>query len=160
VHYWNAVPTGSVANTTWPGVAMIADANGFYKYTITGPTSINLIFNNGSSGAANQTADLLNKTNGYSYTWGASTAKSAFKEEAKTENTAVSVYPNPVSSLLQISSGSFALDYQIVSMNGIIVQTGRAISNTIDVSNLRDGLYFVKIHFENGQNYQQKIIKK
>jgi hypothetical protein len=160
VHYWNAVPAGSVANSTWPGVAMVADVNGFYKYTITGPTAINLIFNNGSSGTANQTADLLNKTNGYSYTWGASTAKLGLNEEVKTENTSISVYPNPVSSLLQISSGSFALDYQIVSVNGVVVQTGRAISNTIDVSNLRDGFYFVKIHFENGQNYQQKIIKK
>jgi hypothetical protein len=160
VHYWNAVPAGSVANTTWPGVAMVADVNGFYKYTITGPTAINLIFNNGSGGTANQTADLLNKTNGYSYTWGASTAKLALNEEVKAENTSISVYPNPVSSLLQITSGSFALDYQIVSVNGILVQTGRAISNTIDVSNLREGFYLVKIHFENGQNYQQKIIKK
>jgi hypothetical protein len=34
------------------------------------------------------------------------------------------------------------------------------INNTIDVSNLVDGLYFLKIHFENGQEHQQKIIKK
>ncbi|HEU4791396.1 MAG TPA: starch-binding protein, partial [Flavobacterium sp.] len=160
VHYWNAVPAGSVANTTWPGVTMVADTNGFYKYTITGPTSINLIFNNGSSGTANQTADLLSKTDGYSYTWGASTAKSGIKEEAKTEITAVSVYPNPVSSLLQISSNSAALDYQIVAMNGNVAQIGKVINNSIDVSTLRDGLYFLKIHFENGLEHQQKIIKK
>lgn len=160
VHYWNAVPTGSVANTTWPGVTMVADVNGFYKYTITGPTSINLIFNNGSSGTANQTADLLNKTNGYSYTWGASTAKLGLKEEVTAKMTTVSLYPNPVSSLLQISSSSAALDYQIFAMNGSVVQAGKAINNSIDLGNLSDGLYLVKIHFENGLEHQQKIIKR
>ncbi|WP_264564165.1 starch-binding protein [Flavobacterium sp. N3904] len=160
VHYWNAIPAGSVANTTWPGVAMVADVNGFYKYTITGPTSINLIFNNGSSGTANQTADLLNKTNGYSYTWGASTAKLGLKGTVETENTTVSIFPNPVSSLLQVSSSSAVSDYQITSFNGTLVQTGKAISNTIDVSNLSDGLYIIRIRFENGQELQQKIIKK
>jgi hypothetical protein len=160
VHYWNAVPAGSVANTTWPGVTMVADVNGFYKYTITGPTSVNLIFNNGSSGTANQTADLLNKTNGYSYTWGASTAKVGLKEGVKAEITTVSLFPNPVSSLLQISSSSTALDYQIVAMNGSVVQTGKVNNNAIDVSNLKDGLYIVMIYFENGQEHQQKIIKK
>jgi hypothetical protein len=160
VHYWNAVPAASAANTTWPGVNMVADIDGFYKYTITGPTSVNLIFNNGSSGTTNQTADILNKTDGYSYTWGASTAKSGVKEEVDAEITTVSVYPNPVSSLLQIASNSAALDYQIVGMSGNIVQAGKVVNNSIDVSNLANGLYFLKIHFENGKEHQQKIIKK
>ncbi|PKB18915.1 starch-binding protein [Flavobacterium sp. 5] len=159
VHYWNAVPTGSVASTTWPGVAMVADTNGFYKYTITGPTSVNLIFNNGSTGTANQTADLLNKTNGYSYSWGASTAKLGVKEEVTT-GTSVALYPNPVSSLLQISSDLTVLDYQILSINGVAVQSGKVNNNTIDVDSLPSGIYFVKIHFENGQECLKKIIKK
>ncbi len=160
VHYWSAVPTGSVANTTWPGVTMVADTNGFYKYTIVGPTSINLIFNNGSSGTNNQTADLLSKTDGYSYIWGSSTSKVALKELVTTESTSVSLYPNPVGSLLHISSGSTPQEYQIVSMGGIMVQAGKVIGNSINMSNLLEGLYFVQIYFEDGQNYQQKIIKK
>lgn len=160
VHYWNAVPVGSVANTTWPGITMIADVNGFYKYTITGPTSVNLIFNNGSSGTANQTPDLLNKTNGYSYTWGASTAKLASKTEVKSESTSIFVFPNPVSSSLQINSSSKALDFQILSANGKVVLSGMANDNSIDMSNLNNGLYFIQILFENGQVYKQKIIKK
>nr|WP_315157532.1 starch-binding protein [uncultured Flavobacterium sp.] len=161
VHYWNAVPAGSVANSAWPGVAMTADANGFYKYTITGPTSINLIFNNGSSGAANQTVDLLNKADGYSYTWGASTSKlGTKKEEATTKTTSVALYPNPVNNLLQINSDVVALDYQILSNNGTAVQKGKVNDNSIDVISLPSGLYFVKIHFIDGQEYLQKIIKK
>jgi hypothetical protein len=160
VHYWNAVPVGSVASTTWPGINMVADINGFYKYTITGPTSLNFIFNNGSSGSANQTADLLNKTDGYSYTWGGSTGKSILKEEVEAEVTAVSVYPNPVSRLLQIASNSPALSYQLSGISGNIVQYGKVVNNTVDVSNLAAGLYFLKIRFENGLEHQQKIIKK
>jgi len=160
VHYWNAIPAGSVANTTWPGITMVADVNGFYKYTITGPTSINLIFNNGSSGAANQTADLLNKTDGYSYTWGTSTAKAGQTKELKTESTSISVYPNPVSSQLQVDSNSPVLDFVIQSINGIVVQTGKATNNTIDMSNLNNGMYIIHIRFENGQEFKQKIIKK
>lgn len=160
VHYWNAVPAGSVASTTWPGITMVADVNGFYKYTITGPTSVNLIFNNGSSGTANQTPDLLNKTNGYSYTWGASTARLASKTEIKPESTIVFVFPNPVSSTLQINSSLKALDFQILTANGKVVLSGKANNNSIDLSNLNNGLYFIQILFENGQEYKQKIIKK
>ncbi len=160
VHYWNAAPAGSIANTTWPGLSMIADTNGFYKYTITGPTSINLIFNNGSSGAANQTADLVNKTDGYSYTWGTSTSKIAIEKEAANNSVSVSLYPNPVSTMLQISSDVTALEYQILSNIGTSVQSGKLTSNTINVNNLPSGLYFVKIHFKDGLKYMQKIIKK
>lgn len=160
VHYWNAVPAGSVASTTWPGITMVADVNGFYKYTITGPTSVNLIFNNGSSGTANQTPDLLNKTNGYSYTWGASTARLASKTEIIPESTTVFVFPNPVSSTLQINSSSKALDFQILTASGKVVLSGKANNNSIDLSTINNGLYFIQILFENGQEYKQKIIKK
>jgi hypothetical protein len=159
VHYWNALPAGSATNTTWPGITMVPDANGFYKYTITGPTSVNVIFNNGLSGSANQTPDLLNKTNGYSYTWGGSTAKLELKKQ-NTDTTSFSMYPNPVSSLLQISSESKVSDYQIISSGGNVIKTGQTSNNTIDVNDLSSGLYFVKIHLENGQEHTQKIIKK
>jgi hypothetical protein len=160
VHYWNAVPAGSVTNTTWPGITMVADVNGFYKYTITGPTSVNLIFNNGSSGTANQTPDLLNKTNGYSYTWGSSTAKVALSKEQKNETATISVFPNPVSSLLQVDSSSHILDFTILSINGMLVQSGKPSNNTIDMSNLNNGMYIIHIRFENGQEFKQKIVKK
>ncbi len=159
IHYWNPIPAGSVANTTWPGVAMVADVNGFYKYTITGPTSINLIFNNGSSGTANQTPDLLNNTNGFSYSWGTTTAKVTLNKELKTEDTIISVYPNPVSSLLYINSSSPVLNYKIQDMNGIQVKYGKSNNNAIDMSYLNNGIYIIHIRFENGQELKQKIIK-
>ena len=66
IHYWNALPTGSVTATTWPGVAMTPSCDGWYQYTFTGVSSTNLIFNTGNSGVGtNQTADLT--ANGTAY---------------------------------------------------------------------------------------------
>ncbi|MBL7814024.1 MAG: chitobiase/beta-hexosaminidase C-terminal domain-containing protein [Saprospiraceae bacterium] len=62
IHYWNAVPTGIYANTTWPGVAMTNICGDWYKFTFSGITSTNLIFNDGSG---NQTADLSRSISGY-----------------------------------------------------------------------------------------------
>jgi glycosidase len=64
IHHWNALPTGSVAATTWPGVNMTADANGWWKFTFPSTvTSTSLLFHNGSG---TQTADLTrNKTGWY-----------------------------------------------------------------------------------------------
>jgi hypothetical protein len=160
VHYWNAIPLGSVSNTTWPGSIMAPDANGFYKYTIVGASSINLIFNNGNSGTANQTPDLLNKIDGYTYTWGGSTSKMVAKEQVKKGVSGIAVYPNPVSYVLQITADSAVSNYRITSVLGAIVKEGKPTDNSIDVSDLSNGLYYVQLRFENGEEHIQKIIKK
>jgi hypothetical protein len=159
IHYWSAVPAGSVANTTWPGLAMTAHTNGFYKYTISGPTSINVIFNNGGSGATNQTANLLNKTNGYSYTWGAPTAKTTVNSE-KNENDFITILPNPVSHILQVNSNIPMNSYSIITAQGRLVKEVDSNASAIDVSSLSEGLYFITIRLENGQETMQKIIKR
>ena len=156
IHYWNALPKGSVANTTWPGIRMVADVNGFYKYTIVGPTSVNIIFNNGKSGTGNQTPDLLNKTDGYSYTWGAA-ARMSSDDNPKTN---LVVYPNPVSDILQMSSESTIDTYKIMNIQGAELKEGKPIENTIDVSNLSSGLYFLQVKFRNGYEQIQRIVKK
>jgi hypothetical protein len=156
IHYWNAVPTGSIANTTWPGIRMVAHVNGFYKYTIVGPTSVNIVFNNGKTGSANQTPDLLNKTDGFSYTWGAA-ARMSNTEISKTN---LIIYPNPVNDILQISSESNVHNYKIMNIQGAVLKEGKPIENSIDVSNLSSGLYFLQMRLENGSEQIQRIIKK
>jgi hypothetical protein len=160
VHYWNAIPSGSVANTTWPGIVMDQDTNGFYKYTIVGASSINLIFNNGNSGTTNQTPDLLNKIDGYTYTWGGSAAKMVAKEQVKKGVSTIVVYPNPVSYVLQITADSAVSNYRITSVLGAIIKEGKSVGNSIDVSGLSNGLYYIQLRFENGEEHIQKIIKK
>ncbi|WP_337968096.1 Ig-like domain-containing protein [uncultured Flavobacterium sp.] len=67
IYYWSALPTGVLADASWPGVNMTDAGNGWYSYTFTNVTSTNLIFNDGTS----QTADLnRNKTGWYmNTTW-------------------------------------------------------------------------------------------
>ena len=156
IHYWNALPTGSVANTNWPGIRMAAHVNGFYKYTIVGPTSVNIVFNNGKSGTGNQTPDLLNKTDGYSYTWGAA-ARMSNTENSKNN---IVIYPNPVSDILQISSETSIDNYKIMNIQGAVLKEGKPIENTIDVSNLSSGLYFLQMKLEDGDEQIQRVIKK
>ncbi|WKL46890.1 Ig-like domain-containing protein [Flavobacterium pectinovorum] len=67
IYYWSALPTGILADASWPGVNMTNTGNGWYSYTFTNVTSTNLIFNDGTS----QSADLSrNKTGWYmNATW-------------------------------------------------------------------------------------------
>ena len=158
IHYWNAVPAGSATNTTWPGVNMTLDTNGFYKYTIVGPTSVDIIFNNGSSGTANQTPDLLNKTNGFSYIWGSTLKVQDAKKPSITNE--IIVYPNPVQESLQVSSASSVLRYSVISSQGAVVLEGNLKDSTIDMTSLSAGMYFVKLQLENGEEVFHKIVKK
>jgi len=61
IYWWDAMPTGILADGTWPGVSMSGPVNGWYSYTFTNVTSTNLIFNDGS----NQTANLSRGTTGW-----------------------------------------------------------------------------------------------
>jgi uncharacterized protein YjdB/glycosidase len=62
IYYWSALPTGVLADASWPGVNMTNAGNSWYSYTFTNVTSTNIIFNDGTS----QTANLSrNKTGWY-----------------------------------------------------------------------------------------------
>lgn len=69
-------------------------------------------------------------------------------------------YPNPVEYLLQITGDSPVSNYHITSMLGTVVKEGKCIDNSIDVSNLSSGMYYVQLRFESGEEFTQKIVKK
>jgi hypothetical protein len=156
VHYWNAFPQGSIDSTVWPGVTMIADSNGFYKYTIIGPTTVDLIFSNGLTGTNNQTTEFLNKADGFSFVWQESLG--VIDNEYALND--IVIFPNPVSHILQINSNSPSIFYQIIGIQGIVIFEGIPNNNTIEVSNLKEGVYVAKIKLENGKQYYKKFIKK
>ncbi|MFZ4057531.1 MAG: starch-binding protein [Ferruginibacter sp.] len=62
IHYWNGVPANVYTPTTWPGVSMTPVCADWYKFTFSGLTSTNLIFNDG---AGNQTGNLSATQTGY-----------------------------------------------------------------------------------------------
>jgi alpha-amylase len=65
IHYWNVLPAGALAATTWPGVDMTAEGTDWYKFTFpSNVTSSNLIFN-GNGSTTNKTPDLTRNKNGW-----------------------------------------------------------------------------------------------
>jgi len=70
------------------------------------------------------------------------------------------VYPNPVSDVLFISSEKITIEYlSVFSISGKLVLEQRNIDNSIDVSELPQGMYFLKLTSEYGKAVQ-KFIKE
>jgi len=73
---------------------------------------------------------------------------------------AVSLYPNPVSDVLNINneSGRDITGIEVYSVNGVLVKQARS-GNSISVADLQSGLYLVKVQVNN-QLLNLKFIKK
>ena len=72
------------------------------------------------------------------------------------------LYPNPTKDKFVINPPSQTLEIENVkvsSLTGNEQQIDRN-GNLINISNLPDGLYFVKLTFSNGKTAVEKIIKK
>ena len=63
IHYWETTPAAPA--TTWPGVAMAAEANDWYICRFTGIQAANIVFNDG---AGHQTGNLRRERPGWFYT--------------------------------------------------------------------------------------------
>ncbi|SRR5690554_1360819 len=75
----------------------------------------------------------------------------------------VQVYPNPTDGILIIDSDSqsMIINYFILNLNGSIVKNGNIGQNytEINISDLSNGIYFLKIENENSTEFR-KIVKK
>lgn len=71
----------------------------------------------------------------------------------------VSIYPNPATSVLNVSAAGYN-QVEIINMLGQVVYSNSISNNAqINVSNLNDGVYFVRLSGANGTT-TQKFIKK
>jgi len=63
-------------------------------------------------------------------------------------NKELSVYPNPVSNLINIDNATGVSKYEVIGVNGSIVaqgiNTGARLS--LPISNLKSGIYFIKLY--------------
>jgi len=97
------------------------------------------------------------------YTIKASATAGSPYQSALDENV-ISVYPNPVKDKLVVSS-TISLDESIIvvtDVNGQIIlqQDATEYGNSIDVSALSSGVYFVRIKTQDRIDYQTKFIKQ
>ncbi|MBW8359227.1 MAG: T9SS type A sorting domain-containing protein [Weeksellaceae bacterium] len=74
------------------------------------------------------------------------------------DNSTISVYPNPTSDILNIKSKDKVNAVSLTDMSGRRIEAG-LINNTVDVRALQSGTYIINIETANGKT-SQKFIKK
>jgi Secretion system C-terminal sorting domain len=85
--------------------------------------------------------------------WGAA----AFLDLEETQNTKLSIYPNPSNGVFQIESNEEISDIEVYSMDGQLVLQANDAS-IIDLTNFVNGIYIVRAR-SNGFVYTQRISK-
>lgn len=76
-----------------------------------------------------------------------------------TKNTNISVYPNPTSDIINISSENKIESYKIISVDGKTIEENNLTSNQINVENLQEGTYLLKLKLAD-KVITKKFIKK
>jgi len=70
----------------------------------------------------------------------------------------ISMYPNPASDLLHLSSTKKINKVEVYAMNGLLVLSNETVGTSIDLTNLQSGMYFAKV-YEDGGEKNMKFIK-
>ncbi|MDD2387883.1 MAG: T9SS type A sorting domain-containing protein [Bacteroidales bacterium] len=119
------------------------DENPVFNYTVGGSYTVTLTASNGCS------------TDTYSTTIDISTSVCE-------TNISSGIYPNPANSQLFINiENTSEFSYQIININGQLMQSGISIDNGtgIDISEMSSGVYFIKIKTSN-ESFINQFIKE
>ena len=155
VYYWNVVG-GTIPAATWPGNLMVSEGNGWFKYTFPSVTSLNVIFNNGSGGSANQTPDITNVLKDIYYLW--ETQSLGTSDQKITEK--ILLFPNPVKDELNLQSRLKFTKYAIYDAAGNLVKQNELKTNQIKVSKLPTGMYYLKLQTNDSKIKFEQFIKQ
>lgn len=71
----------------------------------------------------------------------------------------ISLSPNPTSDQIQIAGITGAWEGEILDLNGRVVQSYTEIEDLIDLGNLANGVYILKLSGEGNKGFTQKIVK-
>lgn len=71
----------------------------------------------------------------------------------------IELYPNPVENLIHIYPNIGSFNYEILNINGSILQSRQSEINDLDVSFLLPGIYLIRIKLNTNQIISKKIIK-
>lgn len=159
VYYWNALPTGILANAVWPGVTMTVFGGGWYQYTFIGISAVNIIFNNGSGGVGtNQTGNLTNIIRDFWYDWTLGEVL-ATPGIAKLENQYL-LCPNPTFDIITIASEDRVVEVGIYDSKGSRIACYKINNQQIDLSLFAPGTYILKLITEEKKVVFKQVIKK
>jgi Leucine-rich repeat (LRR) protein len=69
----------------------------------------------------------------------------------------ISIYPNPAKSEINISSDNIIESIEFIDVFGKVIKSSLNSNNTIDVSNLSNGLYFLQVYTKEGSAIKKFI---
>ena len=73
----------------------------------------------------------------------------------------LNIYPNPTTGKIVVPERFQDSEYKVISVSGQVFLKGKVQSNSIDLSNLYAGLYFLKIdEIQTGNQYLFKVLKE
>ena len=70
------------------------------------------------------------------------------------------LFPNPNNGILYLSDPHTVKTFQVISLSGAIVKSGKVKNNSIDLTKISSGLYFIKTLNDKGIPSMLKVIKK
>ena len=148
IYFWNTSPVSLTTN--WPGEPMVAEGDGWFKYTLEGVECANVIF---SDNGNNQTPDLnaICKESWYDNGWvKSSSLKDATSFNNEEKDLLLQPYPNPFSNEINItiSEANLDLNIQFYDINGRVVYSENINSGNGNITLLPDvkkGIYFMKV---------------
>jgi hypothetical protein len=74
------------------------------------------------------------------------------------QKSSIQIYPNPVSSNLNINSNESIETYALYSVQGKLLKEGQVIAQQVDMSNLQPGIYLIDLSV-NSQWVRYKVVK-
>ena len=151
--------------TNWANILTLsADddfANGVWDYGFTRIQSDSLIFTDDAKirfrcvGTANDDAIYIKDVGIYAR--GSNVTDVLDHSKSKDE---IWVYPNPVNSTLFIKNDShISWYYTLMNSVGQVLLIDKLVGNSIDVSFLQQGVYYIQIKAQNGKIYTRKLMK-
>jgi hypothetical protein len=69
-----------------------------------------------------------------------------------------SIYPNPSNGVIKINANSKNVSYQLISIQGRILEQGSLENNTLDFSNKAKGLYILRLSSKNNTTFIKRIV--
>ena len=69
-----------------------------------------------------------------------------------------SIYPNPSNGVIKIHANSKNVSYQLISIQGRILEQGSLENNTLDFSNKAKGLYILRLSSKNNTTFIKRIV--
>jgi alpha-amylase len=162
IHVWNPnLTTGAqITTAAWPGDAMTHVEGNKYSITLSGFTAaseVGIVINNGTASNTKQTFDLFasgdacwvlgNTQLGDKYFAATPSAECTPSAVEMVETADFSIFPNPVDDILNIKYTKQVGAVSIYNVAGQKVMTSK--ESQIDVTALQQGIYILRIDFEN-----------